>query len=302
MFDSTGNVTVEVVPPDCRATALGLLHLGKTQIERMLAEQRLGRCDLSGLFHARRGVRAVGAAWGQRIRGNAAFCWPPCLLPDEPEQTATTLQRAVDGFLDAAGTVITQAILPNPIDTDAHRLCQAGYRHLTDLDYMACTDEHFPVAPPVSSLLWLPIESDQGGQIASLVERTYQGSLDCPELDGLREMEDVLEGYHATGTFRPEWWLRVVHDQHEVGCLILADHPDHAQVELVYLGVVPEARGCGWGRELTRYAQWLTGRQNRTRLVLAVDQRNWPAHHGYAATGFVVWDHRSVFVRNQVTV
>jgi hypothetical protein len=133
--------------------------------------------------------------------------------------------------------------------------------------------------------------------MARLVERTYQGSLDCPALDGVRRIADVLEGYRAIGIFDPTRWIIARHREQDIGCLLLADHPRDHQWELVYMGVVPEARGHGWGVAIARHAQWLARQAGRKRLVLAVDAANLPAIAVYAAAGFVTWDHRSVYLR-----
>jgi ribosomal protein S18 acetylase RimI-like enzyme len=82
-----------------------------------------------------------------------------------------------------------------------------------------------------------------------------------------------------------------------VGCLLLGEDAAGAQWELVYMGVVPEARGRGIGLDLTRHAQWVARAAGCARMVLAVDATNAPALAVYAAAGFSSWDHRSVFLR-----
>ena len=47
---------------------------------------------------------------------------------------------------------------------------------------------------------------------------------------------------------------------------LLADHPEHDQAELMYMGIVPEVRGHGWGGQITRYAQWMIGQVPRERV------------------------------------
>jgi GNAT superfamily N-acetyltransferase len=110
-------------------------------------------------------------------------------------------------------------------------------------------------------------------------------------------MEDVLAGYQATGCFAPERWLIVRSGGQDVGCLLLADHPRDGNWELVYMGLVPLSRGRGWGREIVRYAQWLTAQAKRPRLVVAVDDANHPALQVYAVKGFRAWDRRRVYVK-----
>ena len=106
-------------------------------------------------------------------------------------------------------------------------------------------------------------------------------------------MADVLAGYRATGSHDPQRWLLVRHEGRDVGCLLLSDYPEQGNVELVYMGVVPEARGEGWGMHIARQAQWLARQAGRPRLVLAVDAANAPALRIYLALGFRPWDRRT---------
>jgi ribosomal protein S18 acetylase RimI-like enzyme len=116
-------------------------------------------------------------------------------------------------------------------------------------------------------------------------------------VNGIRRIDDVLQGYRATGHFDPERWLMVRHQGEPIGCLILTAYPEHSTWELIYMGILPAARGRGWGVEIVRHALWLARRAAPKRLVLAVDAANEPALRMYAAAGFQAWDRRSVFVR-----
>ncbi len=294
----TQDVTVESAPTARRVEALQMLRIGRTRAQRILAAAAEGSMDVQGLYLARRAERLVGAAWGQVVPGHSAFCWPAVLSPGEPEDTATRLQLAVDDYLRSAQVAVAQAVLPVRAVADVVRLVRAGYHHLTDLDYLVAAYESFPRLRPQSDLQFRPFTPADETRLSQLVERTYVESLDCTELDGMRAMRDVLTGYRETGEYRPEWWLFAQHVGRDVGCVLLADHPDHDQAELMYMGVVPEQRGRGWGGQITRYAQWLVAQAPRQRMVLAVDQNNWPAQGVYAFAGFDHWDRRCVYVRN----
>jgi mycothiol synthase len=63
------------------------------------------------------------------------------------------------------------------------------------------------------------------------------------------------------------------------------------------MGLVPESRGCGWGRQIAQYAQSRAMQAQVERIVLAVDAVNEPALRMYRATGFQMWDERSVYAR-----
>jgi mycothiol synthase len=290
-------VTIEPAPRSRRDAALQLLHIGQSRIGRLLAAEREGNLDMQGLFWARRGERLVGAAWGQLVPGRSAFCWPACLVAGEPEESAIHLQSSVDKYVNSAQVAFVQAVLPIRAVTDAARLVRAGYRHLADLDYLVCISDRFPRDKPTGELEYASFTAADAPRLAQLIERTYVGSLDCAELDGRRKMDDVLAGYQQSGRFRPQWWLVARHAGQDVGCILLTDYPEHDQAELIYMGIVPEHRGKGWGIQVTRYAQWLTRRAPRARLVLAVDNINWPAQGVYTAAGFDHWDRRRVYIR-----
>jgi ribosomal protein S18 acetylase RimI-like enzyme len=268
------------------------------QIDQILVAARHGELKMDGLFQARRGTHIVGVAWGQLVPGRTAFCWPPCLTPGESDETADRLQRAVDSFLDGADVTITQAVLATSTGSEAVRLMRAGYRHLMELDYLACSSVHFPRQHPHSDLQFEVCAEVAQDRLATVVQRTYVDSLDCSELDGMRSIADVFAGYRETGVHRPEWWIIGTYQGDDVSCVMLADHPRQNQCELMYLGIVPEMRGCGWGLETTRYAQWMAQRSVRERMVLAVDAVNLPARNIYLAAGFEPWERRSVFIRS----
>jgi ribosomal protein S18 acetylase RimI-like enzyme len=130
-----------------------------------------------------------------------------------------------------------------------------------------------------------------------LIEETYEQTLDCTALDGVRRVNHVVNGYQATGIFRPENWLIVRADEEDVGVLLLADHPQAGHWELMYMGLVPNVRGHRWGQLITRHAQWMASQAGVERIVLAVDAANEPALAMYRRTGFEMWDRRTVYVR-----
>ena len=130
-----------------------------------------------------------------------------------------------------------------------------------------------------------------------MIEETYIETQDIPALNGVREIQDVIEGYERTGDFAPQLWLFVQAQGRDVGVLLLADHPRQNQFELIYMGLIPTARGRGWGAKLAGHAQQLTMAAGRERLVLAVDALNDPAIRAYTRVGFVEWFRRSVFLK-----
>ncbi len=292
-----------IAPPRRQAAALELLFAGLPAPERaahvagLIAAARANAISLDGLCEARREGRLVGAAWAQVQPGGSAGVWPPRLAPAEPETTADLLFAKVLDFLSKQRVRMAQSLVPTGNTADASRLSAGGFERLTDLLYMVSTVDKFPTAAPASALAFESYRDANRERFASIIERSYRMSLDCPQLNGVRSANEMLTEYRTTGVFDPTRWLLVRDAEADVGCLLLTDHPDGPHWELVYMGLVPEARGHGWGLEVVRHAQWLTRVAGREKLVLAVDAANQPAITMYECAGFSVWDRRQVYVK-----
>lgn len=267
------------------------------QVAALFAALLSGEIPLGGLWTARRGSRLVGAALAQVQPGRTALVWMPRLIDGEPAATGRALLGSVDEMLAAAGVVVANMLPAEPAASDRALLRAAGYRHLARLHYLASPRGEFPSEPPESPLRFEGYSTENHKRLTGVVEATYAQTLDCPDLDGIRHIEDTLVGYQTTGVFDPSRWLLIRHADRDVGCLLLADHPAQDSWELVYMGVVPEARGNGWGRVIVRHAQWLTGEAGRSCLVLAVDAANAPALGVYGSLGFQQWEEREVYIK-----
>ena len=267
-----------------------------SQVAGLLGAERSGKLSLGGLLEARREGRLVGAIWAQVQAGGGAGVWPPRIVEGESESTADALLREAIAKLQRSDVNIAQALLPLDADDDRRRLTAAGFQHLADLDYLISLGRSFPTTPP-QGLKFESVTTAGEARLAQVVEQTYQGTLDCPQLNGVRRIDEVLQEYRAVGVYDPARWFVVQHNGADVGCLILADHPEVPQWELVYMGIVPEARGRGYGQLIVRHAQWLAGQAGRDRLALAVDSRNAPAMNVYTSAGFVAWEHRRALLR-----
>ncbi len=301
----TDNSQLEVGPPLAaeRQAALELawVHLARAdrdiQIARLLDEARAKPELLDGLLRANRGNRVVGGIWAQLQPGRSAFLALPHVAAPEPVATAAILLRALLEVLDRRQTRLVQTLLTADYGEEFELLREAGFEHYADLLYMASLDRSFPDHAPVVELEFVPYSDQQHDQLAQIIERTYVGSQDCPRLSGVRQMTDVIAGYKATGSFDPARWFILNHAGSDVGCLLLAEHAPQRQWEVAYVGLVPEARGRGWGLATLRQAQWLARRARVGRVLLAVDAANAPAIATYAAAGFTAWDRRTVMLR-----
>ena len=253
------------------------------------------QCDQ--MLVALRGGALVGSIWGQMTPGRTAVIWPPRITADEPDQTADGLLRELELRLQRSGVDLVQAVLKHAGNADSQRLERFGFVHSVELLYLLSERVPGPNLPQPGPLTFVSYTTDQQLRMAQLLEATYEGSLDVPQLNGVREMSDVLDGYEQTGDADSSRWFFVEHEGSNVGCLLLARHAEQGQWELVYMGLTPPARGYGWGQVIVEFAQRLTSQSEYRRLVLAVDAANEPALRIYTRSGFMRCDRRAVFLK-----
>lgn len=282
------------------ATALLLTERGSEMsaaISATIDEQTnvTGRVD--GLLAAQRGPKTVGAVMLRRQAGRVAQLWTPRLTADEPADTAARLTcEAVRLAADWRCSLVQVAPESTSVDPLAP-LDAAGFEHFADLLYMVALLETEPEAKPKLDLQLVPFEHGEDDRLAAVIQQTYVGTLDCPRLNGVRNIEDVIAGHRASGEHESDNWYFACREGRDVGCLLLADHAAARTWELVYFGLIPSVRGHGFGRQLVQSAQWLARRNDARQLVLAVAADNTPAIDAYLASGFVVWDRRPVYLK-----
>jgi ribosomal protein S18 acetylase RimI-like enzyme len=299
------DASLEIIacPPERVRDALSLVLCeiapeARREIARIVVNDDEAPRSVAGLYIALRGNKLCAAAWGQRQPGNTAMFWPPQWNCREEPTASLQLAVAAMADLDAAGVAMSQVLLPSREANVVPVLQAVGFRHLADLLYLACEATNFPEQPPeMGQLQFEAYQASQRERMERVVERTYEDTRDCIELNGVREMGDVLDGYAVTGASGTSNWHFVRAGGEDVGVLLLAQHSGPQHWELVYMGLVPEVRGRGWGLKITRWAQWQARCGGAERMVLAVDATNLPALTMYRDAGFFAWDQRTVFAR-----
>ena len=267
------------------------------RVEAVSVDGGSGGASLHALLEARRQGRLVGGVLAEIQVGRTAVVWPPRVVSDEPADTAEQLLAALLELLEKHQVCAAHALLEVRTAEYEQLILKCGFSPLAKLLYLLSGEEDFPRSRPSVPLGFEPYGPANHSRLAEIVQGTYEETLDCPHLDGVRQIEDVLAGYRATGVFSPSRWLIVQDRNRDVGCLLLTDHPSHDNFELVYMGLLPSVRGKGWGLDITRYAQWLTRQAGRPRLVLAVDAANDPGIRMYTMAGFRCFDRRRVFLK-----
>jgi ribosomal protein S18 acetylase RimI-like enzyme len=222
---------------------------------------------------------------------------------DERSAVIDALCRALQE--ERPGKVVLAQALPDPKEAWSVRaFVGAGFVSVGTLSYMrrapsaVAGERKDPFAGcRVVRLSNLP-EGEREGPLLEAMDASYEATLDCPELSGLRETPDILVSHKATGVFDPALWWVVISDQRPRGCVLFSACPGQKSFELVYVGLSPSLRGRGLGKRLVemglrecreKHASW--------GVTCAVDERNVPALGVYGSLGFRGYARRSALVR-----
>ncbi len=177
---------------------------------------------------------------------------------------------------------------------------QAGFRPLAPLLYLE-REVRYPWSDPPSprEADWVAYGTQTHNLFADVVLATYQNSLDCPELTGLRPIDDILAAHRASGRFDPQLWqLARLNGRPAApaGCILLSHVRQGAMLEIVYMGVVPACRRRGVGALLLRRALARCREVDARQLMVVVDERNEPAKRLYERFAFRPVTRRDAFL------
>jgi GNAT superfamily N-acetyltransferase len=260
-----------------------------------LAMAAAGEIDPQGIFVAHQGDRLVGVVVAMPLAGASGLLWMPETVSEAAASLATELVRAGLAFFAKRGTKIAEAIVPPEDLQRTAPFLEAGMRHVGRLRYLRHDLILLPEMP-ASPQLRLASSRDVSPEIFSAtLARTYRGTLDFPELNDIRTIDEILEGHRRAGVHRPENWLIASIAGEPTGVVFLTEVPGEAW-DLSYLGVVPEHRGGGVGRKLAHAALRLAQLAGCLELSVAADERNVPALQLYRSLGFSEGASREVFL------
>lgn len=141
---------------------------------------------------------------------------------------------------------------------------------------------------------WRPGDDEFVGRA---IERSYEETLDCPALCGVRSMEDVLASHRGTGVWEASLWHIVFQEGEPEGVMLLNPCPSAGSVELIYLGLSKRLRGRGLGERLLRHGLTKLVGRDELRVQCAVDRGNAPARRVYERMGFSGFESRLALVR-----
>jgi len=217
--------------------------------------------------------------------------------PNDPPRPGVITQAAgmlIDAVCDsyAAPNIQLAQVLLDPGDGASRRLFDShGFARMAELIYLQAAARRSaaaPAPPPGFALSTYSVRTH--ALFAGVIVASYRDSLDCPGLNGVRDIEDVIAGHKASGEFDPNYWFVLCErdaagDEQPRGVLLLSrmQHTDAA--ELVYLGVAADSRGKKLGEWLMRQAFAAVASMGVSRISLAVDSANAPALQLYYRFG-----------------
>ncbi len=226
------------------------------------------------------------------------------LLLSPPRLAAGVPREAIGAVIDAAclahaasGVQLAQLLI-DPAELSLRQAyVESGFLDLAELIYLSRDLKKFVPMPSLSpGIRLLNYRPDLHPAFADTIAQTYHDSLDCPGLSGLRTIEDVIVGHKGTN-FDPATWYLLTIEHRPSGVLLMGSSSYSNAMELVYLGLVPEARGRGLGDVMMQLALWTVHRHNRSELTLAVDARNAPAIKLYFRHGLKRMGSRAALIR-----
>lgn len=301
---------------DPRETRVALRHClaasdwNEIELERhvstFMAYARSMSIDLSRIWHCESGGRWISSCVCIESPGRTAML----LLPaggtegSDPGALRQLIEHAA-GEESARDMHLLQALIELEDGVNRRVLEETGFRQIAVLQYLeltlkrgrGCSRPAAPAGFGRGDLEWRHYGPEIHSAFSDLIRATYEGSLDCPGLGAMREMEDVIAGHKSVGRFDPRRWQLLTCAGAAAGCLLLGAHPLLPMLELVYMGVHPAFRGGGLGRFILDYGLYMTHRESCRSMTLAVDANNEPARRLYERAGFRRTHSRRAMIR-----
>lgn len=250
----------------------------------------------------------VGAALVMFQSDGIALVWPPVVSCGAADEIAVedALMTELCRRIDATDAKLAQSLLTPDDVVESKLLARYGFTHGADLFFLARTlqptDEPFAASGSPLAQRRITVETFDAcnaERFASVLEQSYQHSLDCPDLKDFRSGAEALASHKLSGVFDPSAWSLYNIDGRDAGVLLLNEHPDQNAIELVYMGVTPDLRGIGLGREMLRRGLQLAAERSRAAMFLAVDCKNTYANAVYAEFSFAELARRRVMLRQR---
>lgn len=301
-----------------RVPALEILYqhqpaeVRSTFVDDLVGADAAGTFPLDDLVVAVSNRRVVGTGLISIVPGRTALVWPPRRSADVAADVRFDVAREMNRVLVSANVGFGQCLM-SPDHGEADVLDAIGLSHALDLQHLRLTlsaTETGDVgaadldAATVGDALLTTVAYDPNefDRFARVLEATYGGSADSPEISGLRSAEDALKGHQSAGVFRDDLSSIVRVNGLDAGLILIADHGDDPNLaggrtaELLYIGLIPQVRGQGLGKRFLQQTVRKLQHAGFGSITVAVDTRNLYATKLYRDLGFVSCDLQEVWL------
>jgi mycothiol synthase len=271
----------------------------ESQIDTLLAYAETYGLSLENLLVATQGTKSLAACLCVDSPGRISSVFLPADLSDpiRVDASAHLLHRGSALAADRKVQLL-QAMLDAEAHPEAEILQKSGFNKVAKLLYLE-RDLAVPLDPPSSrpSLDWERYEEDKQPLFLRVLQATYDASLDCPALNGQRDIQDILASHRAAGRFDPRGWAIAKWEGEAVGIVLVNPFIERLTSEIVYMGVLRSFRQQGFGSAIIRQAIRIAREQQSLTLALTVDEVNTPARRLYERFGFQETARRDAWIK-----
>ena len=149
------------------------------------------------------------------LAGASCLFW----LPTAPDEIASALVEASLAMCRTRGIKIAQVFADADELPLTAPLLRQGFRHVTRIHQLQHVLGDLPPSS-ASPLRFVTFQTSHYRDFTDVLGRTYEGTLDCPELNGRRTIDEIIAGHQAEGKFDPaRWWLAFL-DAQPVGVML----------------------------------------------------------------------------------
>ncbi|MGL4593602.1 MAG: GNAT family N-acetyltransferase [Thermoguttaceae bacterium] len=289
----------------------------QTRVDAVLDQYKKGAISLNSIWQGHIGNKRVAALFAQERPDKTLLLWHPTTLPPV---SSDIFVKAIEEFcvLSKLHTAIILVDRNQQIEesgflhsgcfqfqsTMLHLVCETKINNMSNNIEPSYSSETIKTDSETLSstsgcLDFVPMQGDSSQircELTDLVEATYQNTADFPNLMQKASAKHVLANYQSAEEFRPELWFCIKAGTKKIGVLLMTDQAE-TQIELTYMGMIPEYRGRGFSQLIVRFAIDVAIRQNRQWLLTSVDEQNSAALRAYLTAGFQTWDRKKVFAR-----
>src|SRR5438876_1297068 len=156
-----------------------------------------GEFDTAGVFVYRNGQQIDGAMICMPVAGASGLVWPPQCRPSPRRKLQEdALVAAGTCWLRQRGAKLGQSLLHVQESHLGVPLERNGFRHITSLWYLR-HDLSQTAGHRSDRLAYQTYDSCDQKLFHDVLLRSYQETLDCPEVNGVRTMEEVVTGHRS---------------------------------------------------------------------------------------------------------